>query len=288
VCGRWHGIGHRHRSAPGQVSIHADLRSDLELALELADAADVLTTSRFRAHDLHVEQKPDLTPVSEADRAVEDAIRSRLAQDRPDDAVLGEEQGASGEGPRRWIVDPIDGTMSYVRGVPAWATLLALEVDGEMAVGVVSAPALGRRWWAARGGGAFADGDPIRVSDVRRIEDAHVCAPNERYFESGNRPRRPELAAGWRSIARSAWRPVGFADFWGHMLVAEGAVDVMIEPILSLWDVAALRPIVEEAGGRISDLSGHGWADDQPCITTNGHLHDDVLAAFAAPAEGAS
>lgn len=216
--------------------------------------------------------------MSEADRAVEEAIRTRLARERPGDAVLGEEQGASGEGPRRWIVDPIDGTMSYVRGVPAWATLLALEVDGEVVVGVVSAPALGRRWWAARGGGAFADGDPIRVSDVRRLEDAHVCAPNERYFESGNRPRALGLAEGWRTIARRAWRPVGFADFWGHMLVAEGAADVMVEPILYLWDVAALRPIVEEAGGRVSDLTGNGWADDAPCITTNGLLHDEVLA----------
>ena len=284
---RWrHGLRDRHRSAPGHVSIHADLRSDLELALELADAADVITTSRFRAHDLHVEQKPDLTPVSEADHAVEDAIRARLADERPSDAVLGEEQGHSGEGPRRWIVDPIDGTMSYVRGVPAWATLLALEVDDEVVVGVVSAPALGRRWWAARGGGAFADGDPIRVSEVHVLEDAHVCAPNERYFESGNGARPAGLADGWRSIARRAWRPVGFADFWGHMLVAEGAVDVMIEPILSLWDIAALRPIVEEAGGRISDLSGAGWADEQPCITTNGLLHDAVLASFRAPAEG--
>lgn len=219
---------------------------------------------------------------------MEDTIRSRLAHDRAGDAVLGEERGESGEGPRRWIVDPIDGTMSYVRGVPAWATLLALEVDGEVVVGVVSAPALGRRWWAARGSGAFADGDRIRVSEVHRIEDAQVCAPNERYFESGNRPRLPGLADGWRSIARRAWRSVGFADFWGHMLVAEGAVDVMIEPILSLWDIAALRPIVEEAGGRVSDLSGDGWADDAPCVTTNGLLHDEVLSALNGSARGSS
>jgi histidinol-phosphatase len=227
-----------------------------------------------------VETKPDLTPVSEADRAVETALRDRLARERAGDAILGEEYGVTGDGDRRWIVDPIDGTKSYVRGVPAWATLLALEIDGEMVVGVASAPALSRRWWAARGGGAFADGDPIRVSEVRQLEDAHVCAPNERYFEAQG------LDAGWRAIARRAWRPVGFADFWGHMLVAEGAADAMIEPILSLWDVAALRPIVEEAGGRLSDLSGDGWADDAPCVTTNGLLHDEVLAAFAEPADG--
>ena len=216
--------------------------------------------------------------MSEADRAVEHAVRDRLGVERPDDAILGEELGETGEGPRRWIIDPIDGTKSYVRGVPAWATLLALEVDGELVVGVVSAPALGRRWWASRGQGAFADGDPIRVSEVGRLEDAHVCAPNEREFEERG------LEHGWHSIARRCWRPTGFADFWGHMLVAEGAADAMIEPVVNLWDVAALRPIVEEAGGRVSDLSGDGWADDSPCITTNGLLHDAVLAAFGAAA----
>jgi histidinol-phosphatase len=256
-------------------AIPPSLSDDLALALSIADAADRITVARFRAHDLHVETKPDLTPVSEADRAVEAAVRERLEEARPDDGVLGEEMGEHGAGrARRWIIDPIDGTMSYVRGVPVWATLLALEVDGEMAVGVVSAPALGRRWWAARGHGAFADGDPIRVSEVHRMEDAHVCAPNERYFE------QRQLDAGWREITQGAWRPVGFADFWGHMLVAEGAVDVMVEPILSLWDVAALRPIVEEAGGRISDLTGDGWAEDAPCVTTNGLLHDEVIASL--------
>ncbi len=236
--------------------------------------------ARFRAHDLHVEQKPDFTPVSEADRAVEEAVRQRLSSERATDAVLGEEMGSTGEGPRRWIIDPIDGTKSYVRGVPAWATLLALEVDQELVVGVVSAPALGRRWWAARGGGAFADGDPIRVSQVRALEDAHVCAPNEREFEGCG------LVDGWREIARRCWRPVGVADFGGHKLVGAGAADALFEPILAVWDVAALRPIVEEAGGRVSDLSGDGWADDTPCVTTNGLLHDEVLAAFAPAAEG--
>jgi histidinol-phosphatase len=232
---------------------------------------------RFRAHDLHVETKPDLTPVSEADRAVEHEVRARLAADRPDDAILGEELGETGSGAaRRWIIDPIDGTKSYVRGVPAWATLLALEVDGEMVVGVVSAPALGRRWWAARGQGAFADGDRIHVSEVHALEDAHVCAPNEREFE----PRG--LGDAWREIARQSWRPVGFADFWGHMLVAEGAADAMIEPVLALWDVAALRPIVEEAGGRLSDLTGTGWADEAPCVTSNGALHDEILSILNA------
>jgi histidinol-phosphatase len=233
---------------------------------------------RFRAHDLHVETKPDLTPVSEADRAVEVAVRERLAVDRKDDRVLGEEMGETGDGgSRRWIIDPIDGTKSYVRGVPAWATLVALEVDGEMVVGVVSAPALGRRWWAARGQGSFADGDRIHVSEVHALADAHVCAPNEREFEWRG------LDVAWREIARRCWRPVGFADFWGHMLVAEGAADAMIEPVLALWDVAALRPIVEEAGGQLSDLTGAGWANEAPCVTSNGALHLEILSILNAP-----
>ncbi len=280
---RWrHGVGDRHRGPRAVTGSHyiaaisADLDDDLAFALSLADAADTLTLARFRAHDLHVQTKPDQTPVSEADHAVERLVRDRIAGERPGDAVLGEEFGLHGTGRRRWIVDPIDGTKSFVRGVPAWATLLGLEVDGVMAVGVVSAPALGRRWWARRGGGAYADGDAIRVSAVHRIEDAHLCGPSERYFD------RAGLGDAFRSLAARAWRAVGFADFWGHVLVAEGSVDVMIEPILARWDVAALIPIVEEAGGRVSDLTGSGWQDDAPCVTTNGLLHDDVLAVMAA------
>jgi histidinol-phosphatase len=248
----------------------------LTLALALCDEADTLTTHRFRARDLHVETKPDRTPVTEADRAVEQMIHERVAAERPGDAILGEEFGPVGDSRRRWIVDPIDGTKSFVRGVPAWATLVALEIDAEVVVGVASAPALGRRWWARRGGGAFADGEPIHVSAVQRVDDAHVCAPSERYFDDVG------LGDAYRSLARRCWRAAGFADFWGHVLVAEGAVDVMVEPVVGVWDIAALRPIVEEAGGRVSDLSGDGWADDAPCVTTNGVLHDDVLATMRA------
>jgi histidinol-phosphatase len=274
----------RGRSHSGRVRttfrrIHAhnaadDLDSDLALALDLVDAADALTTARFRAHDLHVETKPDLTPVSEADRAVEEAIRARLARDRPGDAILGEEFGTTGDGRRRWIVDPIDGTKSYVRGVPVWATLLALEVDGELVVGAVSAPALGRRWWAAKGAGAFADGDPIRVSEVRALGDAQLCFANFRDWE----PRG--LGDQMLSLASQVWRAVGFGDFWGHMLVAEGAAEVMIEPELALWDVAALRPIIEEAGGRCTDLAGAPATGPGGCVTTNTLLHDAVLDAL--------
>lgn len=248
----------------------------MTLALALCDEADELTTRRFRARDLQVETKPDRTPVTEADRAVEQMIQERVAAQRPGDAFLGEEFGRVGDSRRRWIVDPIDGTKSFVRGVPAWATLVALEVDAELVVGVASAPALGRRWWARRGGGAFADGEPIHVSAVQRVDDAHVCAPSERYFDDVG------LGDAYRSLARRCWRAAGLADFWGHVLVAEGAVDVMVEPVVGVWDIAALRPIVEEAGGRVSDLSGDGWADEAPCITTNGVLHDDVLATMRA------
>jgi histidinol-phosphatase len=261
-----------------------DWREDLALALELCDTADRITTERFRAHDLHVETKPDLTPVSEADHAVESEIRARLARARPGDAILGEEMGASasadasGDGSRRWIVDPIDGTKSYVRGVPVWATLLALEVDGELVVGAVSAPALGRRWWAARGAGAFADGDAIRVSEVHAVADAQLCFANFRDWEPKG------LEAAMLDLARRSWRAVGFGDFWGHMLVAEGAAEAMVEPELALWDVAALRPIVEEAGGRCTDLVGAPAVGPGGCVTTNGLLHTDVLDALAGSA----
>jgi histidinol-phosphatase len=262
---------------------HAASADDLALALELCDAADVITTRRFRAHDLHVETKPDLTPVSEADHTVEVEIRGLLARARPRDAVLGEEMGlqtGSTEGvERRWIVDPIDGTKSYVRGVPVWATLLALEVAGDLEVGVVSAPALGRRWWAARGSGAFVDGDPIRVSDIHDLADAQLCFANFKDWE----PRG--LGPAMLGLAAGVWRAVGFGDFWGHMLVAEGAADVMIEPELALWDVAALRPIVEEAGGRCSDLAGAPAIGPGGCVTTNGRLHADVLAALGTSPE---
>lgn len=251
-----------------------DLADDLALAHELCDAADEITMARYRARDLHVETKPDLTPVSEADRAVETAIRERLAAARPDDAILGEEHGTIGSGPRRWVVDPIDGTKSYVRGVPVWATLLALEIDGEPVVGMVSAPALARRWWAAVGSGAFADGEPIRVSDVHELEDAQMCFANFRDWEPKG------LGDAMLELSRRVWRAVGFGDFWGHMLVAEGAAEVMIEPELAWWDVAALRPIVTEAGGRCTDLAGEPPRGPGGCVTTNSRVHDAVLAAL--------
>ncbi|MGZ4397093.1 MAG: inositol monophosphatase family protein [Gaiellaceae bacterium] len=243
--------------------------ADLALAQELATVADGMSFARFRAADLRVDTKPDLTPVTEADRAIERRLRELLASRRPDDAILGEEEGASGEAPRRWIIDPIDGTRNYSRGIPVFATLIALECDGVIELGVVSAPALGRRWWAARGAGAYADGQPIHVSRVERIEDAVV---------SLGAPPQQALAA----LARRAWHPRGFGDFWQHMLVAEGAVDVAVDPMMSLWDCAALQPIVEEAGGAFSDLTGRPWPDGGSGLSSNGLLHEAVLEALAA------
>src|SRR5438105_15161243 len=222
---------------------------DLRFAHVLADAADDITTRRFRALDLRVETKPDLTPVSDADRATEDSLRNILRRSRPRDAVLGEESGQTGHGPRRWVLDPIDATKNYVRGVPVWATLIGL-MDGEdVVVGVVTAPALGRRWWAAAGGGAWTGrsltkASRCRVSQVTSLSDASFS-----YSGIGGWAEAGRLD-GFMSLAKSVWRTRGFGDFWSHMLVAEGAVDVSAEPDVSLWDMAALQVNGEEAGGR--------------------------------------
>jgi histidinol-phosphatase len=215
---------------------------DLAFALSLADDADSIALARFRAADLHVDTKPDLTPVSEADRAVETALRARLARERPGEAVLGEEEG--GDDRSGWIIDPIDGTRNYTRGIPIWATLIAFADR----VGVVSAPALGRRWWAVRGGGAFASGTRIQVSGIERIEDATLL-----YALDRPAPDR----------AFDAWHLRGFGDFWAHMLVAEGAAEVAVDARgLAIWDTAAVAVIVEEAGGRFTEhISSNGLLD---------------------------
>jgi histidinol-phosphatase len=245
---------------------------DLALALELADLADGITLERFRAGDLVVETKPDLTPVTEADRAVEQAIRERLTSERRGDAILGEEYGATQSAERRWIVDPIDGTKNYVRGIPVWATLLALQ--GELAV--ISAPALHRRWWATRGGGAFANGHPIQVSAVAKLDDAQLSFAG---FEEWEALGRLETLL---ELGRRCWRTRGFGDFWGYMLVAEGAVEIACEPVVELWDLAAPQLIVEEAGGRFTDLGGAARADGGSGIATNGLLHDAALEIVGA------
>jgi histidinol-phosphatase len=250
---------------------------DLRFAHVLADNADDITTRRFRALDLKVDTKPDLTPVTDADHATEESLRNVLRRSRPRDAVLGEEGGRSGSGPRCWVIDPIDGTKNYVRGVPVWATLIGLMDGPDVVVGVVSAPALSRRWWGALGGGAWTGrsltkASPCRVSGVTKLGDASLS-----YSGLGGWSDRG-LLDNFLGLTRSVWRTRAFGDFWSHMLVAEGACDVSAEPEVSLWDMAALAIIVTEAGGRFTSLEGEATPDGGSVVCTNGHLHDEVLA----------
>jgi histidinol-phosphatase len=262
----------------------AGYADDLALAHLLADTADSISMARFRAGDLKVESKPDLTPVSDADTAVEQAIRSTLARARPRDSVLGEEFGrseaAAGPGSRHWVIDPIDGTKNFVRGVPIWGTLIALLEGDTPVAGLVSAPALGRRWWGASGLGAYAGkhqhaASRIGVSGVRRLADASFCHSSlSGWAEMGKTQTVVDLSL-------AAWRSRAYGDFYGYMLLAEGALDIMIEAELSLWDVAALIPIIQEAGGKITDLGGRPAGDKTSSIATNGLLHETVLTALA-------
>jgi histidinol-phosphatase len=249
---------------------------DLRLAHVIADQVDALTLDRFRAQDLHVETKPDLTPVTDADRAAEQIVRSQLSRTRPRDAVHGEELGDTGHGPRRWVVDPIDGTKNFVRGVPVWATLLALMEGDEVVVGLVSAPALHRRWWAARGSGAWSGrslsaATQIHVSGVDRLADASFSYSSLTGWEAAGR------LPGFFDLTRRVWRTRAYGDFWSHVLVAEGAVDISAEPDLELHDMAALVPIVTEAGGRFTSVRGVPGPLGGSALVTNGLLHDEVL-----------
>jgi histidinol-phosphatase len=247
---------------------------DLAFALELADAADAVTLPRFRAADLRVDTKPDTTVVSDADRSAEETIRDLVRTRRSGVGVLGEEGGDDGTDVR-WVVDPIDGTQNFVRGVPVWATLIALEREGEPVVAVASAPALGRRWWAERGGGAFADGETIRVSGIVRLEDASVSVTSPAAMS------RAGLERQYMALSHRAWSSRGLSDFWQHCLVAEGSVDVALEPYLNLWDYLPVQLIVEEAGGRCSDFAGNPPAHGSSFLSTNGALHDLVRAALS-------
>jgi histidinol-phosphatase len=249
---------------------------DLRFAHVLADAADDITIRRFRALDLQVETKPDLTPVTDADRAVEEQLRSVLRRARPRDAVHGEELGKTGYSPRCWVVDPIDGTKNFVRGVPVWATLIALTMGDVPLAGVVSAPALARRWWAARDGGAWTGRSLTRatrcqVSGVRQLKDASFSYSSLHGWEDAG------ALDGFLDLSQSVWRTRAYGDFWSHVLVAEGAVDLAAEPAVSVWDMAAIQVIVEEAGGRFTDLTGAARPDGGSAVSTNGHLHDEVL-----------
>jgi histidinol-phosphatase len=254
-----------------------DIADDLALARRLADIADVLSMGRFHAADLIVETKPDFTPVTEADRAVERALRDELARERPDDSILGEEYGTTGTSQRRWILDPIDGTKNYVRGVPVWATLIGLMHGDDVVVGVVSAPALARRWWAGRGQGAFAV-DPASTSP-RRLHVSRVSDLSDASFSFSDSVgwEEREAAHALQALTHDTWRHRAYGDFWSHMMVAEGVVDVAAEPFLESYDMAALVPVVEEAGGRISSFAGGSPLEGRSALTTNALLHDEVL-----------
>jgi histidinol-phosphatase len=249
---------------------------DLRLAHVIADAVERVTMTRFLAEDLHVEAKPDLTLVSDADRAAEELIRSQLGRARPRDGVLGEELAPSGGGRRQWIVDPIDGTHNYVRGVPVWATLIALVDDGEAVMGLVAAPALSRRWWAAKGTGAWTgrslpSARRMSVSAVSRLEDASISYASVHSWAKIGRFDE------FLDLTEQCWRTRAFGDFWSYMLLAEGAVDIAAEPELGLYDMAALVPIVTEAGGVFTGLDGRLGCWSGNALATNGRLHAEVL-----------
>jgi histidinol-phosphatase len=263
------------------TATHAD---DLSLALRLADAADAISLDRFGASDLEVTSKPDLTPVSDADLAVETAMREILTRERPADTVIGEEFGGAAEARsdgRRWVIDPIDGTKNFVRGVPVWATLIALFDGDDVVVGVVSAPAMARRWWAGNGGGAFtqfAGGavQPCRVSGVANLSDASLTYSDLPEWQADGR------GAQFAELLRECWRTRGYGDFLPYMLVAQGSAEIAAEPELSLWDLAALVPVVREAGGVFTDVDGVPIGQQSvSALATNGLLHGHVTARLA-------
>ena len=258
-----------------------DLNSDLELALRLADIADEISLARYQALDLIIETKPDSSPVTDADKAVETAIRNEILKVRSEDLVVGEEYGSpdSLAGKYYWVIDPIDGTKNYLRGVPTWATLIGLvDPSGEVVVGVASAPALARRWWAAKGLGAktqFKAGSnagaisDLKVSKVSKLSDASVSYSD--LIGWGERKNK------FVALQEKVWRTRGHGDFWSHMLVAEGAVDIAVEPSLSLWDMAALDVIVREAGGKFTNIDGKDGPHGASAISSNGLLHGAFL-----------
>lgn len=253
---------------------------DLRFAHVLADAADATALDRFRAKDLTVTDKADLSPVTDADKTVEERLRSTLARARPRDSIVGEEFGSTGRSPRCWVIDPIDGTGNFLRGVPAWATLLALMDGDEVVVGVVSAPALNRRWWASLGSGAYTGrslhaATRCQVSEVHEVADAFFSYSGLAEWEAAGR------GPAFEALTRACARTRGFGDFWSYMLVAEGAVDIAAEPEVNLWDLAPVSLIVTEAGGRFSDLAGNPEPDRGSGLATNGLVHPEVLEIFA-------
>jgi histidinol-phosphatase len=260
------------RPRPRSPQSSQEIAQALGFALSLADSADVITQEHFRSQALVIETKADLTEVTVADRSTETVIRERILAERPGDGLLGEEHGTiESTNGIRWIIDPIDGTGNYVRGLPVWATLIARECNGVLDVGVISAPAMGNRWWAAQGLGAFADDRPIRVSKVDEIANAFLSYSEGPWEVHGMREQL-------ESIRKTTYRHRAFGDFWQHMLVAEGACDIAAEAIVSVWDLAAVQIIVEEAGGVFTDLEGSARPDGGSALSTNGVLHEKTLA----------
>jgi histidinol-phosphatase len=249
---------------------------EMVFAMELADHAAQTAMGLFRREELEIRTKADQTLVTEADTSIERTVRERIANVFPDDRVLGEEEGGSHDPSGRvWVVDPIDGTANFARGVPIWATLIALQVDGRSVLGVASAPALEERYAARRGHGATMNDHRIKVSGVSAVEDAHLLYAELKDMLAG------AYAAPLASMIRASWRDRGFGDFWAHMLVARGAAEIMVDPSLATWDYAALTVIVEEAGGRITTFEGEPVHHGGSVLTTNGVLHDEVLRTLA-------
>lgn len=253
-----------------------DLEADLDLALQLADAADAASMSRFDAADLDIRTKVDATHVTEADLATERAIRALLEAERPGDSVFGEEYGVSGDSSRQWIIDPIDGTANYLKGIPMWTTLIALAIDGIPRVGVASQPAIGRRWWAATGLGAWTNtpaGERRRlaVSTVDSIAESSVS------FQSIAQWREAGRLDALERLTSSVWRDRGYGDAWPYMLLAEGRLEFVAEFGVKEYDIAALVPIVIEAGGRFTSFDGRDSLSELSSLATNRVLHDDYL-----------
>ena len=256
---------------------------DLEFTHKLADAADKISMARFGAIDLKIETKPDLTPVSDADKSVEEELRKLIASYSPQDSIIGEEFGHDGGGNREWILDPIDGTKNFVRGVPFWGTLIGLRVDGEMTTGMVSAPALGRRWFGATGSGSFLQTKTnsfqserkLQVSKVSKLEDAYLGYSSQERWEKKSQEEEFE------KLLKKVWRARGFGDFIIHMMVAEGSLDLAMEPSLAIWDMAALIPIIREAGGNVTSLNNGDPLIEKSLVTTNGLLHEQTIRLFS-------
>lgn len=251
--------------------------TDLDLSLRLADAADAISLSRFRSYDLFVATKADQSPVTDADQKVESALRELIAQERPEDSFIGEEfeNGVAGE--RTWIIDPIDGTANFMRGLPIWATLIALRVNGEIVTSVVSAPALGRRWWATTGNGAFTmdiDGSvrSIQVSEISELAKASISYNSLQLWDQSG--KLPELL----ELSRSVWRTRAHGDFLSYMFLAEGSLEMVAEHDLKVYDIAALVPIIKEAGGQITALSGPLTEETSSTLATNRVMHDKFQA----------